>query len=359
MFLRRLAFRLFLGWALVVSIGTVLVRRVTGRKAHPSWTLPYEVAVELLRRFMANGFLELSRGQTATEDAVPRNPLVASRVALTHQTLGSRPAEVHTPVGAAPDAATILYWHGGGYVSCSPRTHRDMLSSIAYTSGARVIAPTYPMAPTSPYPAAVDTAVECYRALIASGVSPNRVIVAGDSAGGGLALAMMLRLREAGDALPRAAVLLSPWVDLEATGASVQGNAPYDYLTPHLLAAGSRWYAGGESLRHPHISPIHAELHGLPTSLVLTGGLELFKSENDAFVAKLRDAGVDVTHEVAEHGVHVNALLAVVSSDARAAIRRIGRFVREHVAAPSHPAISTAPAATDALGASGAINTTP
>lgn len=359
MLLRRLAFRIFLAWTLVAAIGTVLLRRATGRRAHPSWTLPYEVAVDLVRRFMANGFNELKSGQPASEDAVPRNPVTASRVALTKQPLATRPAEVHTPIGAAPDAATFLYWHGGGYVSCSPRTHRDMLSSIAYVSGARVIAPTYPMAPDAPYPAAVDTAVECYRALLASGVAPERLIVGGDSAGGGLTLAMLLRLRESGEPMPRAAVLLSPWVDLEATGESVQGNAPYDYLTPQLLEAGSRWYAGSESLRHPHISPIHAELHGLPPTLVLTGGLELFKSENDAFVAKLQAAGVPVAHEVTENVVHVNALLAIVSREARAAIRRIGAFVRESVSAPHAAVISSLPAPADALGARGAVNTNP
>jgi acetyl esterase/lipase len=215
------------------------------------------------------------------------------------------------------------------------------------------------MAPVAPFPAAIDTAIECYRAVLASGVSPDRLIVGGDSAGGGLTLAMLLQAREAGLPMPRAAVLLSPWVDLEATGASVRGNAPYDYLTPELLAAGSRWYAGSESLRNPLISPIHADLRGLPPALVLTGGLELFKSENDAFVAKLREAGVPVVHEVAENAVHVNALLAIVSSEARTAIRRVGTFVREQLGAEHGQLISSAPPAADALVASSALNGNP
>jgi acetyl esterase/lipase len=357
--LSRLAFRAFLTWTFFASIGAVLLRRVRGRGAHASWSLPYEVAVEIVKRFMANGFNELSLGRPASDDAVPRNPVTASRVKLATQMVGGRPAEVHSPVGAAEDAATFLYWHGGGYVSCSPRTHRELLSALAHVTRARVIAPTYPMAPTSPYPAAVDTAVECYRALLASGVSPDRLIVGGDSAGGGLALAMLLKLREAGDPLPCATVLLSPWVDLEATGASVQGNAQYDYLTPQLLAAGSRWYAGEESLRNPFISPIHADLRGLPPAIVLTGGLELFKSENDAFVQKLQEAGVPVVHEVAEHAVHVNALLAIVSAEARSAIRRVGGFVREQVGAARSELISSAPPAADALSVGSAINSNP
>jgi len=357
--LSRLAFRAFLTWTLFASIGGVLLRRAVGRKAHPNWSLPYEVAVQVVKRFMANGFSELSLGRPASEDAVPRNPVTASRVKLGTQLVGSRLAEVHSPVGAPEGAATFLYWHGGGYVSCSPRTHRELLSAIAHVSRTRVIAPSYPMAPTSPYPAAVDTAVECYRALLKSGVSPDRLIVGGDSAGGGLALAMLLKLREAGDPMPCATVLLSPWVDLEATGASVLANAQYDYLTPQLLAAGSRWYAGDESLRNPFISPIHADLRGLPTTLVLTGGLELFKSENDAFVQKLNEAGVPVVHEVAEHAVHVNALLTIVSSEARAAIRRVGGFVREQVSMARSELLSSAPPAADALVAGSAINGNP
>lgn len=354
--LGRLAFRAFLAWTFFASIGAVLVRRVRGRAAHASWSLPYEVAVEIVKRFMANGFAELQAGRPASEDAVPRNPLSASRVTLTQQLVATRLAEVHTPIGAPEDAATFLYWHGGGYVSCSPRTHRDMLSGIAHSSRARVIAPSYPMAPVAPFPAAVDTAVECYRALLESGVSPDRLIVGGDSAGGGLALAMLLKLREAGDPMPCAAVLLSPWVDLEATGASVQGNAPYDYLTPQLLAAGSRWYAGAESLRNPLISPIHADLRGLPPALVLTGGLELFRSENEAFVGKLREASVPVQHEVTENVVHVNALLSIVSREARATVRRIGSYVREQASAARAELISAAPIAADGLSATSTIS---
>jgi len=353
----RIVFRGFLAWALIASIGTVLWRRARGQRAHASWSLPYEVAVLLVRRFMMNGFAELQGGRPASDDAVPRNPIVAARVALTKQTLADRLAEVHTPNKLADDAPTFLYWHGGGYVSCSPRTHRDLLSSVAHVAGARVIAPCYPMAPSAPYPAALDTAVACYRALLASGVPAERLIVGGDSAGGGLALAMLLKLREAGDPLPRATVLLSPWVDLEATGTSVLANAPYDYLTPQMLEAGSRWYAGNESLRNPLISPIHAELRGLPPTLVLTGGLELFRSENDAFVSKLRSAGVPVVHEVTENVVHVNLLLSIVSREARVAIRRVGEYVRERMALPHREEVSSLPAPADALSAGAAAST--
>ena len=149
----------------------------------------------------------------------------------------------------------MLYLHGGGYVSCSPCTHRALICAIADASGARCVAPAYPLAPEHPFPQALDAALACYRELLASGVSPSQLIVAGDSAGAGLTLAMLVQLRDAGDALPSGVVLLSPWVDLESTGASVQAHARYDYLTPKLLDEASRWYAGSESRSHPLISP--------------------------------------------------------------------------------------------------------
>lgn len=343
--LRAFGFQMFLAGALLASIVVVLFRRLTVGRAHPSWSLPYEVAVEVVRRFMHNGIKELNGDSPATEAPVPRRPWIGSRVALTREKLAGQRAEIHTPAGYAPGGPTLLYWHGGGYVSCSPRTHRDLLSAIALDAGVRVVAPSYPMAPAHVFPVAADVAVECYRALIASGVSPDNLIVGGDSAGGGLALSMLLKLRDAGEALPRSVMLLSPWVDLESTGDSVLAHARYDYLSPAMLGQASRWYAGSESLRHPMLSPIHADLSGLPPMFVLTGGLELFRSENELFVEKLRAAGTSVTHEVGENAVHVFPLLAIVSHQSRQAIRTLSGFIREQGGGrPGAEAIATSQA---------------
>ncbi len=328
-----LTFRLFLAWAFFASIGVVLFRRLTKGRAHPSWSLPYEVAVDLVRRFMLHGLEELRAGKPASEAPVPRHPRLMRSVALTHKKLAGQRAEIHARHNLPERAPTFLYWHGGGYAACSPRTHRDLLSAIALTSGARVIAPCYPMVPHASFPAAPEAAVACYRELLASGISPDDLIVGGDSAGGGLSLAMLMKLREAGDPLPRAVVLLSPWVDLEVTGASIKAHAQYDYMDPVMIDQGSRWYAGEESRRHPHISPIHADLTGLPPMLILTGGVEVFRSENELLVEKLREAGVDVTHEIAENAVHVFPLLSIVSKQSREARHRIGQFVRAQLSA--------------------------
>ena len=140
-------------------------------------------------------------------------------------TLAGLPTETFTPIAWTEADPTMLYLHGGGYIVCSPATHRDLVSRIAEATGARCIALNYRKAPEHPFPAPIDDAEAAYRALLESGIPADRLFVGGDSAGGGLTLALLLRIRGASLPMPRAAVLLSPWVDLECTGESIRTNA--------------------------------------------------------------------------------------------------------------------------------------
>jgi monoterpene epsilon-lactone hydrolase len=325
--LHPLLFRLFIGYCIVTSIGRVIVRRLRRGPADPSWSLPFEVAVDVSRRFMHHGFGEAQAGLPVSEAPTPREPDVVMKVALHHEQLAGLAAEVHTPRGWKAGDPTLLYWHGGGYISCSPRTHRALVSRMAMYSGARCIVPCYAKAPEHPYPAALDSSVACFNALLVAGVDARTLFVGGDSAGGGLALAMTLRLREAGGPLPRALVLLSPWVDLTGSGASVS-SAKLDILDGTMIARGAALYAGTVSLRDPFLSPLHARLEGLPPLLVQTGEHEVFFSENHSFVERAQAAGVQVTHEVSPGMTHVFQTLAAFNSRGREAIRSIGRFVQ-------------------------------
>jgi len=320
-------YRLFLAWCIVSSSLIVLGRRLLRGPAEPSWSLPFEVAVHVSRRYMQHGFSQAQAGASINDAAVPRDPRVARAIRLQHEQLAGLHAEVHTPEAWKPGDPTLLYWHGGGYISCSPRTHRDLVSRIAYQSGARCIVPNYGKAPAHPFPHALDSAVGCYRELLASGLAPSTLLVGGDSAGAGLALSMMLRLRDAGGPLPCAAVLLSPWVDLVGGGESVR-SATLDILDADMIAHASVLYAGSAPLDDPHVSPLYAELSGLPPMLVQTGQHELFFSENHGFVERARQAGVPVTHEVSPGMTHVFQTLALFNARGRAAVRSIGRFVR-------------------------------
>lgn len=316
-------------WALVV----VFFRRIFKGPLHPGWTYRFEAAAEVVRNGVATGIGlpvdELRRGMISAR--IHRS--IWKALHHEHTEFAGRPAEIFTPNGWNPEAPTILYFHGGGYIVCSPATHRDLISRIAVASGARAIAIDYRKAPEHPFPLPIDDCEAAYRALLDGGTPPDKVFLAGDSAGGGLTMAVLLRSRDAGLPMPRAAVLLSPWVDLECAGESIEENARFDYLPPAGLPMSSDHYLQGADRRHPHASPIHADLRGLPPLLIQTGGAELFLSENRRLVEALRSADVNVVHRIEAGMVHVYPAFASFVPECVHAIDEIGAFVREHHAA--------------------------
>jgi monoterpene epsilon-lactone hydrolase len=310
----------------------VVGRRLTKGPLHPGWSFRYEVIATVMRvvqeRITRMPITELRK------HTLPTRVHIALWHAVQHQrsSFAGLYAEFFTPRGYGPTSPTILYFHGGGYIACSPATHRDLISRIAAETGARCIAVDYRKAPEYPFPAPIDDCEVAYRVLLDE-VDASRVFLAGDSAGGALVLAVLLRARAAGLAMPKAAVLLSPWVDLSCQGESVKTNALYDYLTHEALELSVNHYLQGQDRLHPHVSPVHAELHGLPPLLLLTGGAELFLSENVAFAERARAHGVDLSHYVEEGMVHVSSLFATVAPASRHALSLIGEFVRKHGAA--------------------------
>src|ERR1700730_298819 len=186
-------------------------------------------------------------------------------------TAGGMPAEWIVPPGAALDRV-ILYLHGGGYVMGAINTHRAMIARIARASQSKALALDYRMGPEHPFPAAVDDACAAYRWLIAQEYKPGRIVISGDSAGGGLTLATLLALRDSGAPMPAAAVPISPWTDLEGTGASVQTRAATDPMVdkPGLLRM-AKMYTGDHDPKNPLISPLPGDYKGLPPMLIHVG----------------------------------------------------------------------------------------
>ncbi len=208
------------------------------------------------------------------------------------------PGEWLIPADVAP-RRTILYLHGGGYFACSPRTHRALTAHLAVRSRARVLALDYRLAPEHPFPAALDDVVAALRALRAQGIDPHALGIAGDSAGGGLALAAMMALRDAGDPLPGAAALFSPWTDLAGTGDSMRENADADAMLPaDLCVEAARRYAGSAPLEHPYVSPFYGSFKGLPSLLVHVADTEILLDDSLRVVEKAREAGIAVECEV-------------------------------------------------------------
>jgi len=232
--------------------------------------------------------------------------------------------------------ATLLYLHGGGYVLGSINTHRRLVADIARASGARALAIDYRLAPEHPFPAAIEDATAAYRWLLAQGVAPERIVVAGDSAGGGLTASTLLALRDAGDPLPAAAVLISPWLDLTCTCDSMTTKAAADPIIEHDPL--KRWgdaYLGGADARTPLASPLFAELAGLPPLLIHVGTAETLLDDSLRFAERALAAGVGVTLEAWDGMIHVWHAFAFMLPEGQQAIDRIGAYMRERVAVPA------------------------
>jgi len=228
----------------------------------------------------------------------------------------------------------LLYLHGGGYVIGSCNTHRALAAHIAMESYADLLLQEYRLAPEHPFPAALIDAVTGYRWLLEQGYPPGRIVLAGDSAGGGLVIATLLELREAGLPQPAAAVCISPLTDAESSGESMITNRNRDpWLTPESNRFLLQHYLGGQSPRHPLISPIYAILDGLPPLLIQVGSDEILLSDSLRLAGAARRAGVQVTLRQWSGMWHVFHLMAPALPEAEEAIREIGTFVQQQTAA--------------------------
>jgi len=240
---------------------------------------------------------------------------------------GGAPAEWIAAPGAVADRV-ILYLHGGGYVIGSINTHRAMIARIARASKARALAIDYRLAPEHPFPAAVDDATAAYRWLLAQGHKPAKIVVAGDSAGGGLTLAALVALRDAGQPMPAGAVPISPWTDLEGTGDSVRSRAAKDPMVQQEnLAQSAKQYFGDHDPKNPLISPLHANFRGLPPMLIHVGDAEILLDDATRVAERAKRAGVDVELEVWDDMIHVWHVFAKLLPEGQQAIDKIGKFV--------------------------------
>jgi acetyl esterase/lipase len=234
--------------------------------------------------------------------------------------------------GGAPATATLLYLHGGGYFACSPKTHRALTAAYAQR-GFAVFVPDYRLAPEHPFPAAIEDAQAAWNGLLAAGHAPGALTISGDSAGGGLCLALLLSLRDKAACLPAAAALFSPWTDLAGTGASIQGNAGRDamFWAPGLMRAAS-FYLGTTDARAPLASPLYADLAGLPPLLIHAGAREILRDDSTRLAERAMAAGVAVDLRVWPVVPHVWQLVQFVP-EARQSLDSAAAFLRRHARA--------------------------
>jgi acetyl esterase/lipase len=235
----------------------------------------------------------------------------------------------------------VLYIHGGCYISGSPATVRECCSRIARVSEARVLNLEYRLAPENPFPAALDDVMAAYGWLLENGYDAGNITIAGESAGGGLTLATLMRIRdEARWPLPALGVPISAWVDLTLQHESLRRNVGRDIASALPLEIGAREYVPESDLRRPHVSPLFGDLRGLPPLLVQVGGGELLLDDSLALAYKARREGVDVTLQVWPDMIHVWHWFASELDEGIEAIDSIGIFIKRRISAASGPSAS-------------------
>ncbi len=297
----------------------------------------YPAEIEAVRAFLAASraddgpdpsWEDMRTGYEKAGGAMP----VAAGVSVEDTELGGVAGLKLTPENAI-EGRTLLYFHGGGYVIGSPVSHRGMVSELASAMKATAYSMDYRMAPEAVFPAAVDDGLASYKALLDMGVDPANMLIAGDSAGGGLTMAVAVSIRDAGLPLPAALAPISPWVNLANDGPAYRTKAEVDpMVTKDGIDMMAGLYLNGADAKTPLASPLNADLAGLPPMLIQVGSEEVLLSDSTMLAARAGAAKVPVTLEIWPDMVHVFHFFYPMLTDARTAIVRMGNWVEAQFA---------------------------
>ncbi|WP_253257578.1 alpha/beta hydrolase [Arthrobacter sp. Hiyo1] len=262
-------------------------------------------------------------------DLASRNKIDAG-ITISHRTVGGV-GVIET--SHAPDLhTTILFFHGGAYVAGSATESLSLSSEIGVVAGAKVVSVDYRLAPEHPYPAGVQDSLNVYAQLIEDGTNPESIVVAGASAGGGLAITLLIAAKAQGLPMPGACVVFSPWIDLELTGESLRTRADVDpSLTVNGLRRAATDYLHGRSPRHSGANALHASLAGLPPMFIQVGSREILFDDSIRLAAHAGTAGVSVELQCWPEMVHVFQAFAAQLPEGRAALQAAGAFIRTKV----------------------------
>jgi phosphinothricin tripeptide acetyl hydrolase len=289
------------------------------------------IVIDMLRGAPAvNGadVLAMRRNMEAVVAAVP----APQGAAVTKVLANGVPAEWIVADGARDDVA-VVYFHGGGYVMGSLNTHRGHCARLSRAARARVLSVDYRLGPEHPHPAALEDGVAAVRYVRRTGVAPGRIAVAGDSAGGGLTLATLLALRDAGDPAPAAGLCISPWTDLALTGDTIEKKAADDPMVRAAdLALMADAYLAGRDPKTPLASPLYADLAGLPPLLLQVGSAEILLDDAVRVAERAREAGVEAELRVWPDMIHVWHAFADILPEGREAVDEMAAFLEKHLA---------------------------
>ncbi len=289
---------------------------------------------KLLKRFLKFVFNRLPpdiEGQREFVEKYATQPKRSMGVVTESINAGGVPAEWITLPGVDEDKV-LFHLHGGAYVFGSVNSQRNLIAHLAKAGGVRAFAPDFRLAPEHPFPAPLEDVLAAYRWLLSTGIDPENIIMSGDSSGGGLALGALVSLRDAGDPLPVGVVLLSPWTDLAGTGDSMKTKADVDVVCkPDVMIVNAKNYAGGYDLKHPLISPMYADLTGLPPMLIHVGEDEVMLDDSTRLAERAKETGVDVTLEVWKGMMHIFPMYVGVIPESKKSISEIGAFIQKLV----------------------------
>ncbi|WP_407836254.1 alpha/beta hydrolase [Streptomyces sp. DSM 116496] len=286
----------------------------------------------LMRQAPFDGSLPPERMRKDFEAQMTSGPAPAG-VTVIPSVLGGRPALTVEPEGGAA-TGTILYFHGGAWVFGSPATALNLTAALVRRTGARAVSVDYRLAPEHPFPAAVEDGLAAYRELLDQGVPAERIVLAGESAGGALGIITLLAAREAGLPMPAAAVAFSPGLDATLSGESMTTKHDADPLFSRAeLATVFAHHLAGQDPAQPLLSPaLHADPAGLPPLLLQAGSNEVLLDDSTRFAARAAEAGVDVRLDVTEDVPHVFQAFEGLLDEADAALDRAGRFLTDALA---------------------------
>lgn len=252
----------------------------------------------------------------------------AHGVTVQKESIDGIDCEWHVPQGCE-DAPLIYYLHGGAYMMGSPATHRRLVSYIARKSGMRAVLPDYRLAPENRYPAALEDSLRVWHALVKGGLNPADIAIAGDSAGGNLTMATLLSLRDSGETLPAACVLLSPWLDLAGVGESQHTRSSYDpWFKPEYLPAIASRFCADDEIRSPIVSPVFADASGLPPTLIQVGDHEILLSDSTRMADNIKAADGRVELHIWPDMWHVFQFFIGQMPESKRAIDDIAQFLR-------------------------------
>ena len=280
-----------------------LIRRAVKGSLRPGWSATLEIMTAYMRQIEWDIFrMPTPHQQRQYADALTVASPALAKVRVSR--IDTEKIKGHWIVPRdSQSKITILYLHGGGY-AFSSRAHENLIAYVTLATNARTFALDYPLAPENPFPAQQQCALSAYRWMLESGVDPQHLVIVGDSAGGNLALSLLLALRDSSSPMPALTVGLCPWVDITCSGASMITNQASDWIAKSMAVQWGKWFSEGSDPNAPMLSPIHADLRGLSPLYIQAGGGEILVDQIREFVRRAREQGAIIFYDEWEHMPH-------------------------------------------------------